>query len=151
NRDALTNGLDYILQPSTFFLRQAWNESEGLDISLDFTMDWDVFLRIAQRWPAVLINEFLAVSREYDDTKSSRGAMRRAEEISRVVRKHSNREITPGSLYYLLETLLGTADEAAPHVRDHLWGAMQPVRDEFARRWGNADSFPDISDNSDAV
>jgi glycosyltransferase involved in cell wall biosynthesis len=151
NRDALINGLDYVLQPSTFFLREAWDEVNGLDASLEFTMDWDAILRIAERRTAVLINEFLAVSREYEQTKSSSGAMRRAEEIRRVVRKHAGRQITPGSLYYLLETLLSVADETAPHLREHLWGAMQPLRSEFARRWGNADSFPQVSDGCDSV
>ena len=31
NRDALTNGLDYVLQPATFFLRTAWEAVGGLD------------------------------------------------------------------------------------------------------------------------
>ena len=38
-------------------------------------MDWDVYLRIVPHFPAVLINEFLAVSREYQDTKTSQGGL----------------------------------------------------------------------------
>src|SRR5262245_30019258 len=79
NRRALRLGLDYLLRPSSFFLRTAWQEAGGLRPELEFCMDWDVLLRIADRHPAVLINEFLAVSREYRDTKTSRGGLRRAE------------------------------------------------------------------------
>ena len=70
NRTALLYGLDYLLQPACFFRRGAWREAGGLNEKLHFCMDWDLLLRIAQRHPAVLINEFLAVqSREYEDPR----------------------------------------------------------------------------------
>ncbi len=42
NRDALINGLDYILQPSTFFLRAAWDfvvPGTSLTFNADCTID----------------------------------------------------------------------------------------------------------------
>ncbi|MBV9122859.1 MAG: glycosyltransferase [Planctomycetes bacterium] len=150
NREALRHGLDYLLQPACFFLREAWREAGGLHEDLHFCMDWDVLLRIAGRHPAVLINEFLAVSREYQATKTSTGAMRRAEEIGRVIREHTQAEVTPGSLYFLLETLLGvTAGQGLDGLRSHLWAGMVALQGEFARRFGAADSFPAVGDPQD--
>ena len=43
-----TNGLDYVLQPATFFLRAAWEAVGGLDMGLRYCLDWDIILRIAR-------------------------------------------------------------------------------------------------------
>jgi glycosyltransferase involved in cell wall biosynthesis len=153
NRRALLHGLDYLLQPSCFFLRAAWQEAGGLDPGLDFCMDWDVLLRIARRRPAVIIQEFLAVSREYESTKTSRGALRRGEEIGRMVRQHAATETTPGSLYYLLESLLQVTagQEGMDGLRHHLYGGMLALQGEFVRRFGAADGFPPEFDPQDRV
>jgi len=152
NRTALTQGLDYILQPSTFFARSAWHEVNGLDPSLRFCMDWDIILRIARRYPAVLINEFLAVSREYGETKTSTGGMRRALEIIRVVQAHSGQEYTPGSLFYLLETLInGTEGLVSPHVRQQLYNGISAIEQQFVEQYGHIYSFPDHGDPQDHV
>lgn len=150
NREALLHGLDYILQPACFFRRGVWGEVGGLNPELNFCMDWDLLLRIAGRHPAVLINEFLAVSREYEGTKTAGGAMRRVEEIGRMIREHTRTEITPGTLTYLLETLLGvTVGQNLDATRHHLWTALLTVQGEFLRRFGSADSFPAASDPQD--
>src|SRR5262249_36361644 len=81
NRDALLRGPAYLLQPATFVLRRAWQQVGGLNPELHYCMDWDLFLRVARDHSAVLINEFLAVSREYAETKTRSGRMRRAIEI----------------------------------------------------------------------
>lgn len=36
-------------QPSTFFTRKAWQKTGALDVSLQYTMDFDFFLRMAQQ------------------------------------------------------------------------------------------------------
>ncbi len=157
-RRALKQGLDYILQPSTFFLRQAWNEVGGLNPQLQFCMDWDMVLRISERYPAVLINEFLSVSREYQATKTSSGRMERAVEILRMVQSHTGAQITPGSLAYFLETLTDLLQDGSPRSLSerfceeakqgvaYLQGA---INREFARDCGNADGFPESTDSRD--
>src|SRR5206468_9453359 len=102
----LAEGLDYVLQPATFFLRRAWDEVGGLRADLHYCLDWDVILRIAARYPAVLVNEFLAASREHGQTKTSQGGLSRVFEIFRMTKEVAGRDITPGGLHYLLETLL---------------------------------------------
>lgn len=152
NRDALRFGLDYILQPATFFLRAAWEEVGGVDESLRFCLDWDLLSRVADRHPAVLINEFLAASREHDATKTRTGGMQRAEEIRRWVEARSGQALTPGSVYYLLEAMIDRAqsEEDGP-LRAHLWDGMRSVQRTFQARWGNLDGFPEAADPQDHV
>jgi glycosyltransferase involved in cell wall biosynthesis len=150
NREALAEGLDYVLQPATFFSREAWDAVGGLDPTLRFCMDWDVILKIAARAPAILVNEFLAVSREHADTKTSTGGMARAEEILRLVRKHSGRDSTPGTRFYVLEAVAGDPC-SSPQVRAGVGAAMLAVAQEFAERWGNSDGFPEKGDPQDSV
>jgi glycosyltransferase involved in cell wall biosynthesis len=150
NREALIRGLDYILQPATFFNRSVWQRVGGLNANLRFCMDWDIIIRIASKHPAVLINDFLAVSREYEETKTNSGRMMRAVEICRMVQTHSGCEVTPGSLYFLLETLLGvTEDTASPELRRHLHEGIVAIRHDFARTYGNHDGFPETGDPQD--
>ena len=152
NRDALINGLDYVLQPASFFLRRTWQEVGGLKPELKYCMDWDIFIRIADRYPAVLINEFLAVSREYEETKTSKGNLERALEIAHMVQSHTGREITPGSLFYLLENLLGVIEGSSlSQLRDHFVQGIDIIRDRWALQYGNSDGFPEIGDPRDRV
>jgi len=147
-RRALREGLDYVLQPSTFFSREAWNAVGGLDPALRYCMDWDVILRIAVEHRAVLIDDFLAVSREYADTKTAAGGWGRVDEIVRMTARHAGRELTPGALFYAAETAMGLADGTAAH---HLFAVMQSLRQGFARDYGNTDGFPEKGDPQDVV
>ena len=152
NRRALTNGLDYILQPATFFLRRAWEDVGGLDVGLRYCLDWDIILRIARCYAAVTINEFLAVTREYDETKTSLGGMERIFEIHRAVRNWTGEEVTPGSLHYLFETLLDPKTRSVPpKVQYHLASAQLEVLDHFRTMCGNWDGFPEAGDPQDSV
>jgi hypothetical protein len=142
NRLALIEGFDYVFQPGTFFLRSAWQEVKGLDSGLRFCMDWDIIIRIATRYPAVLINEFLAVSREHEGTKTASGGMSRLIELVRMIQSHTKQEITAGSLYYLLETLLEvTGTSTLGQLRYHLYEGMKAIEQHIAERYGSRDGF----------
>jgi glycosyltransferase involved in cell wall biosynthesis len=153
DREALTYGADFILQPSTFFLRRAWQEVGGLDEQLRFCMDWDIFIRIAARHPCVLINEFLGVSREYEETKTRSGKMDRAFEIVRMVRRHTNEEASPGSMLYLLETLAGLGEQAgvSEKVATCLRATTQEIVSGLCARHGRGLWFPARTDAQDEV
>jgi len=152
NREALHSGVDYVLQPATFFLRSAWLEVGGLDGSLQFCMDWDMYLRIADLQPAVMINDPLAVSREYEDTKTGAGGLERVAEISSMVERHTGRRVTPGVMHYMLESLLAhTAGEASEVLQHHLYKSLLALSDDFGSLCGNADGFPAEGDAQDAV
>jgi glycosyltransferase involved in cell wall biosynthesis len=150
DRAALRRGLDYILQPATFFLRAAWEEAGGLDPSLRYCMDWDLLIRLSDRHPAVLINEFLAVSREHLATKTQQGGVGRFAEIARMVGRYAGQEVTPGALFYLLETLRDVT-RAGPlsFLQAPLCEGLGALADGFARQFGNRDGFPEQGDRRD--
>ena len=151
-RRALAEGLDYVLQPSTFFARTAWEKAGGPDPSLHFGMDWDLILRVAAEWPAVLINEFLAASREWDATKTAGGGFPRVEEIVRIAARHTGRPLSRGALYYALENLLSNSSGATSEkTRRDLQGALHSIQAEFAAEFGNSDGFPEHGDLQDVV
>src|SRR4051794_15840558 len=152
NRDALPYGPDYILQPSTFFLRRAWEEVGGLDPQLQFCMDWDIFLRIARAHAVVLLNEFLAVSREYEETKTRSGKLKRAFEIARMIQSHAGQELTPGSLVYMLGTLHDLAGGSIlGEVRMHLGRSLASACEHFSVEFGGGHWTPEGSDRQDRV
>ncbi len=152
NRKALRDGLDYILQPSTFFLRKAWQDVGGINPELHYCMDWDIYIRITDRYPVAAINEFLAVSREHGETKTSSGRMKRIVELWRMIQSHAGEEITPGSLYYLFETLLDmTRDKFDPRVREFVYSAMCATRPSLTREPGNNGIFPFWGDAQDTI
>jgi hypothetical protein len=153
DREALSHGADFILQPSTFFLRQAWQRVGGLDEQLRFCMDWDIFIRIAALYPCVLVNEFLGVSREYEETKTRSGKMERVFEIVRMIRRHTGQELTPGGLLYLLETVagLGEAEGVTERVSHRLRLAFLEIVDGWCARHGRGNWFPAHTDPQDTV
>jgi glycosyltransferase involved in cell wall biosynthesis len=152
NRTALVHGLDYVLQPATFFSRRAWQEAGGLNAQLSFCMDWDLVLRISARHPAVLISEFLAVSREHGTTKTASGRLRRTIEIATMIQTHARQEITPGTAFYLLETVRDVIDATAPaQLHEHLSTGLSAIAGQLHDRFGRRDGFPVRGDPQDAV
>ena len=152
NREALRHGPDYIIQPSTFFLRAAWRKVGGLDTQLQFCMDWDIFLRIAREHAAVVINEFLGVSREYESTKTRSGGLKRANEILRMVQSHTGQELTPGSLLYMIATLHElTGGSLLGELRAQLGRALGALSQHFSLSFGGGYWTPESSDRGDRV
>ena len=152
NRKALRFGIDYILQPAVFFSRNAWLEAGGLNPDLNYCMDWDILIRIADQHPVVLINEFLAVSREYPQTKTSHGGLERAMEITRMVRDHTKQELTAGGLFFLYETLLDiTRNSELSYLRPNIYEGMLAISQSFSREYGNSDGFPEFTDKHDKI
>lgn len=151
NREALKFGLDYILQPSVFFSREAWGTVGGLNPNLNFCMDWDLLIRVGEKYSAVLIHDFLSASREYQETKTSSGGMERACEIIRMVHRSTNQELTLGSAHYLLETLINiVAESNLDFLVEPFIDTLKIVHNSFLERYGSNDGFPELSDN-DAI
>ncbi len=75
------------LQPAMFFRREAYEAAGGLDRSLQYAMDWDLFMRLAERGRVVAIDEDLAELRCYPATKSEAGGWARLREIAEVGRR----------------------------------------------------------------
>lgn len=101
----LLHGLDYVLQPATFFRRAAFEAVGELDRDLHYAMDWDLWIRLAGHGEVRFIDQVLAGSREYGDTKTATGGWRRIRELARLVQRHTGRRFSPGVKLYALDTL----------------------------------------------
>jgi len=82
------NSVLQFLQPSSFFSGDAIRQVGLLDQDLEYTMDWDLILRITKEHSSRYIDTPLSCQRVYDQTKTSRGGWERALEIGYVGRKH---------------------------------------------------------------
>jgi glycosyltransferase involved in cell wall biosynthesis len=152
SRQALKHGLDYVQQPSTFFSRAAWHAVGGLDTRLKFGLDWDLLIRIAERFPVTLINEFLSCNREYESTKTASGGLARAIELCDIAHRHTGRHLTVGTLVYFLETLHGSPmEERAEPLRPAIAVAEQQAFSALLSVADSRDGFPAQVDQGDFV
>ncbi len=106
---------DYLVQPSSFWTKAAWDKVGPLDPETHFAFDWDWFLRALetcrfQAEPGLLLSGY----RVHAAHKSGSGGSKRQEEIIAVMKRYGTRE----------------AVEMYEWVRDHpsAWPAL--------RRWG---------------
>jgi hypothetical protein len=78
-----------ISQPATLIRRSAWEKVGGVDPSLHMAMDYDVWWRLFKYLgPLHFLNEFVAVNREHETTKTNTQRHRHYEEAIKIVRKH---------------------------------------------------------------
>ena len=81
---------DYIIQPSTFWTRQAWEKTGKLDESLTFAFDWDWFIRASNGGVTFKPDDkYLSVYRKHDAHKSGVGGEKRLKELASVYERYS--------------------------------------------------------------
>jgi glycosyltransferase involved in cell wall biosynthesis len=97
---------DYILQPTVFMRKEALVGVGFLEKSLNWCMDWDLWIRIGKRYKVAYVPFLFANSRISSTTKTSSGGFRRLKEIAYVMRKHGDRRYPPGLLIYGYDTLV---------------------------------------------
>ncbi len=75
----------YICQPACFVKRAAYEAAGGIDPALQYTMDWDLWCRLARNGARFkYIRQALAAVRYYPETKTLSGDLRRYREIWRI-------------------------------------------------------------------
>lgn len=92
---------DFIDQPSVFFTRSAWDRVGPLDESLHYAFDWDWFLRAAKCCRFQRCDRVLSRYRIHRQHKTGSGGLRRWEEMSEVVRRHSSDDVIRHYQYLL--------------------------------------------------
>ena len=92
---------DFLDQPSVFFTRTAWERVGPLDESLHYAFDWDWFLRAAKVCRFIQCDQVLSRYRIHSQHKTGTGGLRRWEEMSEVVRRHSPDEVIRHYQYLL--------------------------------------------------
>ncbi len=108
----LVNVSDYILQQSVFFRRAALEQIGWVREDLHYVMDWDLLIRLAQRWPLQYVPAYFGCLREYGAAKTSSGGDKRIAEIARVLRQHSGQRWPIGLLVYGFDTYQSMARQA---------------------------------------
>ncbi len=81
-----------ISQPATLIRRSAWNQVDGVNGDLHMAMDYDLWWRLyKQTGPLMFVDDFVAVNREHEDTKTKTQRRRHYREAIQVVRTHHGR------------------------------------------------------------
>jgi glycosyltransferase involved in cell wall biosynthesis len=105
---------DYIVQPTVFMRRRALGKVGCLDESLNWGMDWDLFIRLGKRGRMAYIPELQASQREYDETKTASGGLRRLRELVRIMRRHGRRRYPPAFFAYGIDTWINVLRTHSP-------------------------------------
>lgn len=104
--DYLLNGVrTSVMQNSTFFRRSVLLDVGYLDESFHYTMDHELFVRIAKKYRSYTIGADLAYFRVWEASKSVTSQLRFYKELLRVKKKHHARVFSIGNLW-LLEQFL---------------------------------------------
>lgn len=114
---------DTLLQSSVFLRRSAYETVGPLDETLHWTMDYDLFIRLALRYPFVHIPRVLSSWRRYPETKTLSGGRRRFREFVRVLRRYSNRRYPPGYWRYAFDWVRKSCREWQRHAAGTAWEA----------------------------
>ncbi|HZT28239.1 MAG TPA: glycosyltransferase family 2 protein [Bryobacteraceae bacterium] len=78
----------YICQPAAFLRREAFEAVGLLDAKLHYALDYDLWIRVAQRYPMVKVEEYLARSRMHRQNKTLRHLREVFREVFLVLRRH---------------------------------------------------------------
>ncbi|MDK4741306.1 glycosyltransferase family 2 protein [Rhizobium sp. CNPSo 3464] len=79
----------FISQPATLIRRTAWEEVGGVNPNLHMTMDYDLWWRLYKQWgPLQFVDEYVAVNRIHDSTKTKTQRRLHYQEAIALVRKH---------------------------------------------------------------
>jgi len=83
---------NFICQPSTFFRRKAFEDVGGLDESLHFTLDYDLFIKIGKRFRCCYMPQVFSKYRLHGTSKTVRSddLLEYHEEILYLTLKHFN-------------------------------------------------------------
>lgn len=101
-------------QPGTCIRRGHWEKLQGVDVDLNWVMDYDLFLRLEGMSVAFLrLDEFVAVARIHSEAKTSSGSFRRVLEHWRMFGRAHYKNLQwvswkPYALYgieYIIKTL----------------------------------------------
>ncbi|MEI6150437.1 MAG: glycosyltransferase family 2 protein [bacterium] len=80
---------DFISQPAVFFSAAAYRATGEISRDLVYSMDYDYWLRLGQRWPPRLVDAFLANFRWHTQSKNGAAYRKAAWETFQTARRHA--------------------------------------------------------------
>lgn len=90
---------NFISQPATFWKRELLNEIGYFNENEHFCMDYEYWLRIGQKYPAGVIDGYLANFRYYQNSKSGSVNKKQFQDELRIAKKYSNGKLFPVFLH----------------------------------------------------
>jgi glycosyltransferase involved in cell wall biosynthesis len=91
NYEQLLHWDNFISQPGTLFTRAAWQGCGPLSVIDHYAMDWDLWVKIAAKYPIVYTPHTLAGLRIYSETKTASGGLERFLEITAMLERNGSR------------------------------------------------------------
>ena len=91
---------DYILQQTVFVRKVVFDAVGMLDERLHYGMDWDLWIRVGQRFNVAFVPEYLASLREHASAKSFAGGLKRYHELAEIIRRYAARPYPASLLFY---------------------------------------------------
>lgn len=88
--DSLVYEGDFVVQPAAFWRSHLLDDVGRLDETLVYSLDYDWFIRVAQRWPLHYLPVSLAYERLHPRAKTFTGGVERMEEMQDIIRRHGN-------------------------------------------------------------
>lgn len=126
----LINDVDFIAQPATFFTRSAYMAVGGLNPTLHWAMDYDLWIKLGTRYPVKYVPELWAMIRLHKDTKTGTGGLPRLLEIQRMIAGHGRRRLPTGFGREMMRLEYRAGKEAlrAGHPAEalHAWSRSLP-------------------------
>lgn len=146
NRHRLLHYSDFIVQPAAFFRRSVFEEVGGLDKSLHWSMDYDLWLKIARRHKMAYIPRVIANYRWFGANKTAVGGMQRIEEVERVARRHGAPRLPA---YFCLEAVLVHASEGVAELRKgNVAGALTRAKQAVRCVTGSPEAMRSLLDSN---
>ena len=114
-----------IAQPATLIRRSAWEAVGGLDQTLRFAMDYDLWWRLYRTAGKLkFVDYFVAIDRDHPETKSRKNRFEHYRESVDVVRRHHGfaplwTNLVPLRFRWRLAQLRHCLARAQTHIRSH--------------------------------
>jgi glycosyltransferase involved in cell wall biosynthesis len=89
------NERNRIWQPAAFFTREAFEAVGGIDERYHLAMDYDLWLRIGERFPVHRVDAVWAAERRHPESKTSRHRIGFWAEDRQISRAHGGRFVSP--------------------------------------------------------
>lgn len=100
--DHLLNGVKTsVMQNSTFFRKKVLDDVGLLDESFHYTMDHELFVRIAKKYKSYTLPVDLAKFRLWEDSKTSTSQIKFFRELIKVKKLHGARMFSKGNVWVL--------------------------------------------------
>ncbi len=141
DRDELSRSC-FICQPACFIRRSAYDSVGGVNTKLNYTMDWDLWHRLAQSGARFMyLPELLAAVRYYPGTKTLSGNWRRYMEIWRIERLYGKR-LFPSSWLgsYLYTSRFKTEKKVKDKITHWLFNRLRPIKKRLFKKKGSVAS-----------